>query len=327
MPRRSLEQVDLNLLVDLERLLQEEHVGRAAALAGLSDSTMSRRLSQLRKIFDDPLLVSQGRTLVRTPHGETLLPRLRPILAAIEDGLFAAKAFEPSEATGTWTIATTDSTHQLFAGPFVRIVRAAAPGLVLRFIGPEVLAQGGLDSGAAELGIGPRPSADSVLRMRPIFSQGFSTLVSPEHPLVRGVSPPQLDLDAFCEAEHGLVAVTARPGSLVDDALAAVGRTRRVVAIAQHFRTAAPLVRDAGLLFTVPSLIARMLAREHGLLALAPPVSLPRMVGAMVWHPRFHEDPAHAWVRTQMLEAVQQTVADLDDEERSDATPPTDEPP
>jgi Bacterial regulatory helix-turn-helix protein, lysR family len=59
---------DFNLLVDLDVLLAEGNVARAARRLRLSPSAMSRALARLRETTGDPLLVRAGRGLVHTPR-------------------------------------------------------------------------------------------------------------------------------------------------------------------------------------------------------------------------------------------------------------------
>ncbi|ELB94123.1 LysR family transcriptional regulator [Rhodococcus wratislaviensis IFP 2016] len=64
---KDLRSVDLNLLVDLDALLSTRSVTEAARRLNLSQSAMSGSLSRLRRLFDDPLMVRNGRVLVLTP--------------------------------------------------------------------------------------------------------------------------------------------------------------------------------------------------------------------------------------------------------------------
>lgn len=64
---KDLRSVDLNLLVDLDALLSMRSVTEAARRLNLSQSAMSGSLSRLRRLFDDPLMVRNGRVLVLTP--------------------------------------------------------------------------------------------------------------------------------------------------------------------------------------------------------------------------------------------------------------------
>ena len=58
--RMNLASLDLNLLVALDALVSEAHVGRAAARVGLSQPAMSHALARLRDLMGDALLVRVG---------------------------------------------------------------------------------------------------------------------------------------------------------------------------------------------------------------------------------------------------------------------------
>lgn len=56
----NLSSIDLNLLVALDALISEAHVGRAARKIGLSQPAASHALNRLRELFADPLMVRVG---------------------------------------------------------------------------------------------------------------------------------------------------------------------------------------------------------------------------------------------------------------------------
>ena len=59
--------VDLNLLVAFDALISERSVTQAARRLSIGQSAMSSTLARLRKLFDDPLLFRDGRTMTPTP--------------------------------------------------------------------------------------------------------------------------------------------------------------------------------------------------------------------------------------------------------------------
>lgn len=68
----NLTAIDLNLLVALDALISEAHVGRAARRIGRSQPTTSHALKRLRTLFDDPLLVQVGSRMELTPRAAGL---------------------------------------------------------------------------------------------------------------------------------------------------------------------------------------------------------------------------------------------------------------
>ena len=69
----NLAAINTNLLVALNALLREQNVSRAAETMGVTQSSMSHALSQLRTHFGDRLLVPSGRRMVLTERGRTLV--------------------------------------------------------------------------------------------------------------------------------------------------------------------------------------------------------------------------------------------------------------
>src|SRR6185503_12860605 len=68
----NLASVDLNLLVALEALIAEAHVGRAARRIGRSQPAVSHALMRLRDVLGDPLLVRVGARMELTPRALAL---------------------------------------------------------------------------------------------------------------------------------------------------------------------------------------------------------------------------------------------------------------
>ena len=73
----NLASLDLNLLVALDALVSEAHVGRAAARVGLSQPAMSHALARLRDLMGDALLVRVGARMQLTRARKTYARRSR----------------------------------------------------------------------------------------------------------------------------------------------------------------------------------------------------------------------------------------------------------
>ena len=107
-----LRSADLPLLMALDVLLQECNVTRAAARLYLSQPALSAKLSRLRVLFDDPLLVpaENGRGLAPSPFALNLHRRLQPALGALTAAIRpASDEFAPDTATRTFNIAASNT--------------------------------------------------------------------------------------------------------------------------------------------------------------------------------------------------------------------------
>jgi DNA-binding transcriptional LysR family regulator len=126
----NLAAIDLNLLVALDALLSEAHVGRAARRIGRSQPTISHALKRLRALFDDPLLVQVGSRMELTPRAagarESVADALRRVRALLE-----VESFEAAGSTRRFTAMMQDHIAHLLVPALVEHLHAEAPGVRL----------------------------------------------------------------------------------------------------------------------------------------------------------------------------------------------------
>ncbi|WP_201439398.1 LysR substrate-binding domain-containing protein [Saccharothrix sp. 6-C] len=99
----------------------------------------------------------------------------------------------------------------------------------------------------------------------------------------------------YAAAEHLTVSRRGRLGNALDEALARLGLTRRVVAAAPTEAAAFAFVRGTDLVVTVPESTARSAAADLELLPL--PLELPPARVYLLWRQRYDTDRAHLWLR------------------------------
>src|SRR4051795_7056357 len=96
MARPVLTGIDLNLVVVLDALLQEASVTGAGHRLSLSQPAVSGSLRRLRQVFDDELLVREGRSMRLTPFAEQLAPVVTQVVAEFEHLFWSRPAFDPA---------------------------------------------------------------------------------------------------------------------------------------------------------------------------------------------------------------------------------------
>lgn len=106
--------------------------------------------------------------------------------------------------------------------------------------------------------------------------------------------------------EHVLVTLTGRGGGPVDEALAGLGRARRVRLRVPYPLLAPLLARESDLAVTTVRWLALHLGERGGLVVRPPPVALPRVKVPRVWHERSHVDPRQRWFRGVVVDAARE---------------------
>lgn len=297
--------LDLNLLVALRALLAERHVTRAATRIGLSQPAMSHALARLRELLGDPLLVRTPNGMRPTARAEAMTLPLERALEDITRLLASPAAFDPRLSKRRFRIATSDYVELVLLPPLLRRIWAEAPDVdvaVTNLAGRAVedLAEAETDMAIGIINHFGEAEPAQGIRFHRILSDRFVCVVREDHPVVK----KRLALEEFCALRHALVAPRGNAGSIVDTALAALGKKRRVAVEVPHFLVAPHVVRETDVILTLAQRIARSLGPMLGLRQIAPPLELPGFTMSMVWHDRQHVDPAHTWLRGVVTETA-----------------------
>ncbi|MGB3424297.1 MAG: LysR family transcriptional regulator [Castellaniella sp.] len=295
----DLSAVDLNLLKLFEALVRERSVTQAGLRLGLSQPAASRALGRLRTMLGDRLVVRGKLGLELTPRGETLAG---PVTKLLDDarGIVSPPIFDPASATGRITIAAHDHLSLMVLAGLIARFERHAPALSLHIAQPAGDNVRLVEQGTADLALGIFETVPGSLHRRGLYTDNFMCIVRPDHPAVTD----GLSLERYVTLRHITVTISGVGESAVDVALSALGRTRHVALRVPHFLAGAMLVADSDMILTLPSRLARLLAKKLSLAPLDLPLQIVPISPAMIWHERFHGDPAHAWVRRQIVEVV-----------------------
>lgn len=295
----SLARLDLNLLVTLEALLAERNVTRAARRLRLSQPAVSVQLGKLRRVLGDPLLVPGPRGMAPTSLATSIEIPLREALRALVDVIAPARAFQPSLAELTWRIAASDYGERAIVQPLLAGLRREAPRSRLAIVNaaPTQLAARA-ESAEIDLAFVSQEFAPSTLRQRPLFAERYLLVGREGHPALRRAP----SLSKFTELEFGIVSPNGNGfRTPADGVLEAMGLSRRVVLSVPHFLFLASALSTSDLVALLPSRIA---LGAPGLRAVEPPIPVPGFQMTMLWHERVHRDPAHVWLREQVVESL-----------------------
>jgi DNA-binding transcriptional LysR family regulator len=289
--------LDLNghLLRLLLEVYQTQSVTQAAARLDSTQSAISHGLERLRAITGDALFVRAGRGITPTAQAQLLADRARQLLDALRDFSHAAP-FDPARLSRAFTLAANDLQRDLLLPVLARRLRAQAPGVSLRVINSGAPQPALLRGTDCDLVITPRPPDAGDMVQQRLFGDHYRVFYD--------AAQRQAPADAadYLAAEH--VTVLYEPGRVldVDRWLQDQGIERRFAVRVPGMGALGTMLRGGPWLATAPSLLAAGALRD---LASAPvPVATPPLSMYMVWHQRFQDDPAHCWLRANLLACV-----------------------
>jgi DNA-binding transcriptional LysR family regulator len=277
----NLRTVDLNLLVILDALLDEAHVSRAAERLGLSQPAASSALDRCRHLFKDPLL-ERGRGGMRvTPRAEALRAPLKSVLAEVA-GMIGAPEADPARLRQTIRIVMADLPGTMVIGPLQARLAQDAPGVTV-VVQPWHGAPAALEAlarGAADLAVSVFPATDHDFRREELLREHYRVLMRRDHPAAAGFG-----LDAWLAWPHLLVSGRGETQGPLDEALARLGRARRVGLVVPSFQMAPSLVAGSDLIAMLPSRSLPMEAADR-FAVFDPPLPVEGFPLHLAWHRR-----------------------------------------
>jgi DNA-binding transcriptional LysR family regulator len=288
---------DLNLLVTLDVLLSEGNVTRAARRLNLSPSAMSRSLARLRETTGDPLLVRAGRSLVPTPRALELRARVSQLVQDAQSALRPAEIPDLQQLVRTFTLRTSEGFAENFGPNLIARSSLEAPGVRLRFVQKLDKDSAPLREGTVDLETGVvANSMGPELRTQALFRDRFVGVVRMGHSLSEGDITPA----RYAFGRHIGISRQGLEMGPIDEAMSALGMEREIATIVGGFSTAVAMARASDLIASVPERHTGNL--RAGMHTFTLPFATPEFTVSLLWHPRFHADPAHRWLRGVVLE-------------------------
>ena len=258
-------------LLLLKTLCEKRNLAAAAEVLGLSASSASRHLSEMRELFDDKLFTRFPGGLVPTRRALEIAAQSEPILDGYA-ALMRPARFNPAEMTREVRIGCADNELDFVVSP----VMAVPPGLRSIVIGRNeyVLAAGFGSPLAAE-------SRTSPLSTERVLQESFA--------------------DVCFRTQPGAPYTTLREIAFPD------WREARSSLRTTNFLSAVTTLSSSRLIMVLPKKTADTLANA-GLVAIVETqaksvVQTPHLI----WHHRTDQDLAMQWVRSVLLSSAQET--------------------
>ena len=300
-----ISKVDLNLFSVFEAIYTEGSVTRASQKLYLTQPAISHALNRLRTLFDDPLFVRQGHTMVSTPLARSIIEPVRLALRGLEVTLSDSGRFDPAIASKQFTLALRDVLESTVLPPLLSSITQQAPMIDLAAIQVErreLVSE--LAAGTVDAAIDVLLPLPNEIRRQKISQDTTVVMARKDHPLIQG----KLDLETYLQAEHILASSRRKGPGLEDFELSRLGLQRRIRLRCQHYFAACRVTSQTDLLLTMPEAYARIANEQFGNQIFPLPLPMPSWDVYLYWHQNVENDAANRWLRDQVMLAFQASI-------------------
>lgn len=298
MNKRNLRAVDLNLLVVLDSLIQEKHITNAAKKLNITQSALSKMLSRIRDMFNDPILIRMQNGYELTDRAEKLAEPIRKILQDIDE-VIAPINFDPSTTEQWFSIGTLDFGEVIAGYEFMQQICEKAPSSKIRFIPRTMLSNSQLFDGAVDMLFRVRPNeiphncvAETIIKDKMVC------IVDSKHP----TAGTKLTLDDYLNFPHSALHVGIDE-PIIDRTLEKVGKKRKTLKQSSNFVALAFSILNTPMILTVPNSAAQTLKQFLDVSVHDLPFETPPLDMVMIWHKRNQNRPDHKWFRNEFKRA------------------------
>ncbi|NOJ21317.1 LysR family transcriptional regulator [Vibrio coralliilyticus] len=288
------------LLRPLLVLLQTRSLTEAALQLNVTQSAMSRTLSQIRTAFDDPILIREGKRFVVSARGQQLLAQLPELIGSLDE-LYAVEAFLPHACQREFRLAYTaflsESSVPLVSSELLRLApNAGVNGELWQDQHVSVLGDSPIDVLATTLDYFPEN-----IYGKKLLEDEYVVLMSGNHSL----ADASLEMDDYFSASHVMVHGMREMRQYVGEKFEQRKVHRKVIARVPSFTAAMELVCQSDALVTAPLHLAGYFSNRFDYVVKPLPFDLPKHSYYLLWHSRHQKDPAHRWFRQQSFAALQ----------------------
>ena len=305
----KLRDFDLNLLMAFDVLMREGSVSRAAERLYITQSAMSHALNRLRELLDDPILVRTADGMKPTPRAKEMTHQVREVLKNIQQILGQPDHFYSATSKYQFVIEAADYMEYMILPRLMEQTYYNAPGVELHINKPEsYFPEQAMENGDIDIVLGFNKDLDIPTRFRKtvLFQDQRVCLVRKDHPVVKR----KLSLETFLKLDHMRVSPTGNKTGAIDEALESRDLQRRITLMVPHFLYAPHILATTDMILSPPLRIARQFTQISPLKMLPLPLNLPPYQICMVWSPIREKDPAHVWLRTQVINICKGIASD-----------------
>jgi DNA-binding transcriptional LysR family regulator len=286
----NLRSIDLNLIPVFEAAYEERSLSRAAERLAMTQSAVSHALTRLRVLFKDPLFVRHARGVLPTRTADRIYAKLHRSLALTREAVTDRRGFDPKTSERHFAIVIPHPLGPMIALQLLYRLAEIAPGIAVetstrsRPIDLELA----LREGRADVAVDWLPIAGAQFREAILFQDKLVAVARRGHPAFR--RPPS-------KGDHPLEGVREWQRLKLRYALE-VSEILEIFMVASHSDL-------FGLILRSMEAIGR---EDFGLRALGWAPKAPSVPIRLIWHASRGDDPAHAFLRTQVGIVVEEVV-------------------
>ena len=293
MTNQNTSNIRLQELMVFHAILSNGSITSAAEALGVTQSSVSKQLKNLRTYFGDDLFVRSGYGMAATNKALSIAPQISNLINSFE-ALNGEINFDPGYIERDFVISTTDEIqHFLLPELIARIATDSPNSRVIFKVLESHYAAKQLESGSVDLAITLNWHAPEQLKTKRLLSDDFVVIYREGHPL----QGKKLTLKQYLSASHMMVSPLGTAFGPIDEILNSQGRKRVLNLVVPYFMQVADALTGSDLILTLQRRACQELIKNHPLSITEMPLKVRPINYYLFWHKRYDKDSTNRWLR------------------------------
>jgi DNA-binding transcriptional LysR family regulator len=300
MTKKNTFDLRLQELMVFHAILSNGSITAAAEALGVTQSSVSKQLKNLRECFGDELFVRSGRGMAATSKALAIAPQVSDLINSFET-LSGEIEFDPWEIERDFVISTTDEIQHFLLSKLISRIAAESPKsrIIFKALDRDYAAKQ-LESGSVDLAITLNWHVPEHLMQKRLFSDDFVVLHRKGHPL----QGKKLTLKRYLSATHMMVSPLGNVFGPIDEILNSYGQQRFVSLAVPYFMQVADALLESDMLLTLQRRACEDLVNKHALAISELPLRTRPINYYLFWHKRYDKDSTNQWLRQVCYEIL-----------------------
>lgn len=293
--------IRLQELMVFHAILSNGSITAAAEALGVSQSSVSKQLKNLRLYFGDELFVRSGLGMAATSKALAIAPQITNLIASFE-ALNGEINFDPGFLQRDFVISSTDEIQHFLLPSLIKRFANVSPRsrIIFKALDRDYAAKQ-LESGSVDLAITMNWQVPEHLKHKRLYDDDFVVIYREGHPLQGN----KLTLEKYLSAPHMMVSPLGRGHGPVDEVLTSLGHKRFVSLSVPYFMQVADALLGSDLIVTLQRRACEELIKTYALAIAEVPISMRPLNYSLFWHKRYDKDSSNRWLRQVCFEIFQ----------------------
>ncbi|MGY5453369.1 LysR family transcriptional regulator [Agarivorans sp. MS3-6] len=298
-----MKSIEFNLIPVFVAIYEEKNLTKAANRLSISQPAVSKSLSRLRDIYDEPLFHRNTSGVEPTTFAMDIYPAMLAAQKNFASTLVNSRSFEPKISDRIFSIACVSPAYYQLIPKLFQLINKAAPNISLE-VHPLFTEdyESDLRLQRHDLIIDMMPRERTLLSFEPVLSEDLVVVCSADHPRIGS----SISIEQFLAEEHVVISRWHARRSLLGADDFGDLEQRRIVYRAPGALEMLPVIEGTELIGMLPESTIKDFANKYKLKGVPLPFDLPNIDLCMIWHPSRSNESAHQWLRAKLKTAAKQ---------------------